>query len=233
MHYTTRLLCPWDSPGKSTGMGCHALLQPRDQTSVSYVSCIGRGVLYHEHHLGSPYGHVCVCVLFQVLFLYRLLQDIEYSYLWQLYIPYGMVLYIPYSMSLLVIYFIYSIVYLLIPNSWFIPPLPFPLCFNHKFTFYVYGSNSFLISIHTPKMGFPGCSDGKESTHNAGDLGSISGLVRSPGGWHGTYSSILAWRIPRTEEPGGLQSIALQSIGHDWATKHSTPKIGKGNIWVG
>ena len=31
-----------------------------------------------------------------------------------------------------------------------------------------------------------------------------------PGGGHGNQSSILAWRIPWTEEPGGLQSIALQ-----------------------
>ena len=35
----TRLLCPWDSPGRNTGVGCHALLQgssqPRDQTQVS------------------------------------------------------------------------------------------------------------------------------------------------------------------------------------------------------
>ena len=30
-----------------------------------------------------------------------------------------------------------------------------------------------------------------------------------------THSSILAWRIPWTEEPGGLQSIASQRIGHD------------------
>ena len=30
-----------------------------------------------------------------------------------------------------------------------------------------------------------------------------------------THSSILAWRIPRTEEPGGLQSIGLQRVGHD------------------
>ena len=30
-----------------------------------------------------------------------------------------------------------------------------------------------------------------------------------------THSSILAWRIPWTEEPGGLRSIGLQSIGHD------------------
>ena len=30
-----------------------------------------------------------------------------------------------------------------------------------------------------------------------------------------TYSSILAWRIPWTEEPGGLQFMGLQRVGHD------------------
>ena len=34
-------------------------------------------------------------------------------------------------------------------------------------------------------LGFPGGSDGKESTHSTGDLGSIPGLGRSPGGGHG------------------------------------------------
>ena len=36
------------------------------------------------------------------------------------------------------------------------------------------------------------------------------------------HSSILAWRIPWTEKPGGLQSIGLQRIGHDWATNTHT-----------
>ena len=35
-----------------------------------------------------------------------------------------------------------------------------------------------------------------------------------------THSSILAQRIPWTEEPGGLQSLGLQRVGHDWATSH-------------
>ena len=34
-----------------------------------------------------------------------------------------------------------------------------------------------------------------------------------------TQSSILAWRIPWTEEPGGLQSMKSQRVGHDLATK--------------
>ena len=46
------------------------------------------------------------------------------------------------------------------------------------------------------------------------DMGSVPGLRRSPGEGHGTHSSILAWRIPWTEEPGGLQS-ELQRVGHD------------------
>ena len=33
-----------------------------------------------------------------------------------------------------------------------------------------------------------------------------------------THSSILAWRIPWTEESGGLQSMGSQRVGHDWAT---------------
>jgi len=35
-----------------------------------------------------------------------------------------------------------------------------------------------------------------------------------------THFCILAWRIPWTEEPGGLQSIGLQRVGHDLVTKH-------------
>ena len=45
-------------------------------------------------------------------------------------------------------------------------------------------------------LGFRGGSDGKESACNAGDLGSIPELGRSPGERHGNYSSILAWQIP-------------------------------------
>ena len=36
-----------------------------------------------------------------------------------------------------------------------------------------------------------------------------------------THSSILAWKTPWTEEPGGLQSVGSQRVGHDWATNHT------------
>ena len=55
-------------------------------------------------------------------------------------------------------------------------------------------------------MCFPGGSGGKASTCNAGNLGSIPGLERSPGEGNGNPLSILVWKIPTTEEPGGLYS---------------------------
>ena len=49
---------------------------------------------------------------------------------------------------------------------------------------------------------------------DAGDMGSIPGSGRSPGGGNGNPTSILACRIPRTEELG-LQSVGSQRFGHD------------------
>ena len=66
--------------------------------------------------------------------------------------------------------------------------------------------------------GFHGGSDSKESACNAGDLGSIPGLGRHPGEENSNHSSILAWKIPWTREPGELQSPGLQGVRHDWAT---------------
>ena len=54
---------------------------------------------------------------------------------------------------------------------------------------------------------FPGGSDGKASAYIVGDLGLIPGLGRSLGEGNGNPLSTLAWRIPWTEEPGGLQSM--------------------------
>ena len=50
---------------------------------------------------------------------------------------------------------------------------------------------------------------------NAGDAGSIPGWEDPMEKGMATYSSILAWRIPWTEESGGLQSMGLQRVGHD------------------
>ena len=65
------------------------------------------------------------------------------------------------------------------------------------------------------KVDFPGGSDGKVSVYNAGDLGSSPGLGRSPGDEMEIHSSSIAWKIPWTEEPGRLQSVGSQRVGHD------------------
>ena len=51
---------------------------------------------------------------------------------------------------------------------------------------------------------------------NSGDEDSIPSLGRSPGGGNGTHSSIPAWKIPWTEEPGWLESMESQRVRHDW-----------------
>ena len=62
---------------------------------------------------------------------------------------------------------------------------------------------------------FPYCSAGKESTCNAGNLVRFLGQEDLLEKEMATHSGILAWRIPWTEEPGGLQSMGLHRIGHD------------------
>ena len=63
--------------------------------------------------------------------------------------------------------------------------------------------------------GFSGDSEGKELACNEGNLCSILGREDSLEKEMATHSNILAWRIPWTEEPGGLQSMGSQRIGHD------------------
>ena len=58
--------------------------------------------------------------------------------------------------------------------------------------------------------GFPGGSAVKILPANAVDTGLIPGLGRSPGEGNDNPCSILAWRIPWTEEPGRLQSTGSQ-----------------------
>ena len=71
-------------------------------------------------------------------------------------------------------------------------------------------------------LGFTGGSDGKESACNVGDPGSTLGQEDPLKKKMLTHSSILAWRFPGTEEPGGLQSTGPQRVGHDWVTNTHT-----------
>ena len=69
--------------------------------------------------------------------------------------------------------------------------------------------------------GFPCSSVGKESACNSGHLGSILGWEDPLEKEMATHSSVLAWRIPWTEEPGRLQSTGLQELGMtEWLSTH-------------
>ena len=64
-------------------------------------------------------------------------------------------------------------------------------------------------------MGFPGGSDGKESACSTGDLGLIPGWEDPLEKGMATHSSILTWRIPGMDEPGGPQSMGSQRVIHN------------------
>ena len=79
------------------------------------------------------------------------------------------------------------------------PPQPFPI----------------LKGGLPPSCGFPGGSGGEESACNAGESGSMPGGGRSPGEGNGNPLQSSAWKIPWSEEPGGLQSMGSQRVRHD------------------
>ena len=78
---------------------------------------------------------------------------------------------------------------------------------------------------HWPTLkGFPGGASGKGPATNAGDTGTwVGSLGREdpPGEGVQTHSSILAWRVPGTEEPGGPSSTGLQRVDPTEATEHT------------
>ena len=65
----------------------------------------------------------------------------------------------------------------------------------------------------------------RESACYTGDSGSVLGLGRSLEEDLATHSSILTWRIPWTEEPGRLQSIWSQRVGHSWSDLACTHSV--------
>ena len=64
-------------------------------------------------------------------------------------------------------------------------------------------------------QGLPGGSDGKESAYSAGDLVQSLGQEDPLEEEMATHSIIFAWKIPRSEEPGELQSIGSKRVRHD------------------
>ena len=101
------------------------------------------------------------------------------------------------------------------------------LCRSDKYVNWFDCSDYFTVytcikTTSTPWIGFPGGSDGKNP-----NLPAMHETWVRPLGWEdpleegmATHSSILAWRIPWTEEPGGLQSMGWQRVRQDWETRH-------------
>ena len=142
--WIARLLCPWDSPGKNTGVGCHALLWEIFLTQGSGLHLLS---LLHWRAGSLPL------------------------------VPPGK----PQSLGK-------SIDFIFVMT----------LCVFRK-------SSQVALLVKNPPV-------------NAEYLRDVVRLL----GWEdpleeamATLSSILAWRILGTEEPGGLQSIGLQRVGHD------------------
>ena len=69
--------------------------------------------------------------------------------------------------------------------------------------------------VTQPSMDFPGGLDGKESACNAGEPDSVPGQEDPLEKGMATQSSILAWKIPWTEEPSGLQLLGSKTAGLD------------------
>ena len=198
----TRLRCPWDSPGKNTGGGCHFLLQCMKVKSESEVAqsrpalsdpmdCSLPGSSVHGIFSGKSTGVGCHCLL-------------------------------QYICSLIPIY--YFILRARGEKTIFKSSYKFP---NHMQTYMFNKFDSirsmymwlctYIHIIHTMCIytllfiytfvviwGFRNGSDRRESACNAGHLGTIPGSERSPGGGNGKPLQYLAWEVPWTEEPGGL-----------------------------
>ena len=93
------------------------------------------------------------------------------------------------------------------------PLPPAFLCFHgcEHLSCFLGDPSTALIPLPLTLVRLPGGSDGKKSACNAGDLGREDPLEKGTA----THSGILAWKIPWTEEPRGLQSMELQRVRHD------------------
>ena len=95
----------------------------------------------------------------------------------------------------------------------------FNICLSF-FTFW--GRDTLLCKIgkllinYSPSFVSTPCSDGKQTACRAGDPGSISGPGNPLEKGMATHCSILAWKIPWTEETGKLLSMGPQRVEHNW-----------------
>ena len=100
----------------------------------------------------------------------------------------------------------------------------FPICSPdfHMYKYYAFSLFIYFWCGPFLKLGFPVGSDVKNPPAMRETWGRSLGWKGPLEESMAAHSSILAWRSPWTEELGGLQSMGLQRVGHNWVTKHST-----------
>ena len=99
---------------------------------------------------------------------------------------------------------------------------------NPTDVFWIPITSSYFWKIVETDMGFPSGSVVKNlpaDVGDAGDLGSIPGLRRSPGEGNGNPLQYACQEIPWTAKSGGLQSLGSQRVGHDWAIQQQHVEI--------
>ena len=99
------------------------------------------------------------------------------------------------------------------------------------------GADLHSLALLSPEewFGFPRWLRGKASACPAGDTCPNPGSGNPLEKGTAIHSSILAWEMPWTEEPGGLQYMGPQRVGHNWATNVFTlneQPQGKGRHWI-
>ena len=217
----TRLPRPWDSPGKNTGVGCHFLLQCRKVKSESEVaqSC---PTLCDPMDFSLPGSSTHGIFQARVLEWGAIATDPRPSLNQLVAVP---------SISLLLLHLV-MLLLLLSLQDWTTHCSPVTsTCPNHlpirldsnalspqeasPYSIPNVHDCSHLKTLGLKTLGFPGGSDSKASVYNAGDLGSIPGSGRSAGEGNDNPLQHYCLEIPWTEEPGRLQSMGSQRVGHN------------------
>ena len=256
----TRFLCPWNSPGKDTGVGCHSVYLILTHTSNS--SSQGDLLPSQDSVIQMPLLFICFsspslrCQLSPLCWKYSIHPVISFvpnllTFLVHIFPPqfffFVEIIYI-YTICICAVCVLYIYIHT--------PTKGFPAASNSKEreseshwavsdslrphglynpwnslgqntgvnsrsllqeTFPTQGSNPGLLYCRQIlyQLSQQGSPDSKESACSVGGPGLISGSGRSPGGGNGN------WTIRRTEEPGRLQSMVSQRVGHNWATNTS------------
>ena len=115
-----------------------------------------------------------------------------------------------------------SLIWSVNPDSWLITYTHSHdnIIIKKLFIYMIFRIEQTIISIFvfSTSQAFPGGSDHKESAYNLGDPSLILGKEDPLENEMATHSSILAWKIPRTEKFGRPQFIGSQRVRHHWVT---------------